>query len=66
MTLDSLEAVLWGQARNLNSPDPLIRRTAMDAIRVAVIACVEQAIVDSYNDHPDAIARRRKVLEEVS
>lgn len=57
MTLDYLEALIWSQARNLNNPDPVIARTAMEAIRAAVTV---------YTDHaagPIVAQRRRNALE---
>jgi len=66
MTLDQLEAIIWSQARNLTSTDDLQRKTSMDAIRVAAVAVIEQAIVDAWNDAPAAVAGRRAGLEEVT
>lgn len=59
MTLDTLEAIIWSQARNLNSGDPVIRRTAMDAVREAIAA---------HADHQAGriVASRRRALQEAS
>jgi hypothetical protein len=59
MTLDQLEAIIWSQARNLNSTDTLIRRTAMDAVRVAIRAHAEHAA-------GRIVAARRRTLREAS
>lgn len=45
MTLDTVESILWRQARNLGSPDALVRRTSMDAVLQAIRAYAEQQCV---------------------
>jgi len=55
MTLDQLEAIIWSQARHLNSTDSIERRTAMDAIRVAISGHAE-------HQAGPIVARRRRVL----
>lgn len=59
MTLEHLEALIWSQVRNLNNPDPLIARTAMEAIRGAISAYAEHAA-------GPIVAARRGVLKEAS
>lgn len=66
MTLDTVESILWHQARNLASPDPLTSRTAMDAVLQAVRAYAEGEVVLAATDHPSVVARRLRALEEAS
>lgn len=66
MTLDTLESIIWSQARHLTSPDGLTARTAMDAIRVAITAHVEEAVVLAATDHPSVVAKRRRALREAT
>lgn len=66
MTIETVESILWHQARNLASPDPLTSRTSMDAVLEAIQAYAEQQCVLAATDHPSIVARRVKALEEVS
>lgn len=66
MTLDTVESILWHQARNLNSGDPITRRTSMDAVLEAIRAYTEEQTVLAAVDHPSIVTRRLKVLEDAS
>jgi len=50
--------MLWYQARNLNSADPITRRTAMDAARVAIEAYAESRA-------GPIVARRRLDIDQL-
>ena len=66
MTLDTVESILWHQARNLNSGDPVTRQTSMDAILQALRAYAEEQCVLAATDHPSIVARRLRDLEAAS
>ena len=66
MTLDTVESILWHQARNLNAADPVTRRTSMDAILQAIEAYAENQCVLAATDHPSVVARRLRDLEAAS
>ena len=66
MTIDTVESILWHQARNLNSSDPVTRQTSMDAILQAVRAYAEEQCVLAATDHPSIVARRLRDLEAAS
>jgi len=66
VTRDTLESILWHQARNLNSGDPVTRQTSMDAVLQAVDAYAEDQVILAATDHPSVTAKRRKALLEAS
>jgi hypothetical protein len=62
MTLDTLEAIIWAQAAHLTSTDPIIRRTAMDAILQAVSGRADTVLATEHR----LITKRRRVLAEAT
>ena len=60
MNIAKLEALIWSQARHLASTDPLVARTAMEAVLAAVTAYTEHAA------GPIVAMRRRDLTEAAS
>lgn len=58
MTLDDVEAMLWRQTSNLANPDPVIRGTAMEAVRVIIQGYAEDTAGSIIAGRREKVAAR--------